>query len=439
MTGPGRFKDSHSLSRMDSSDHMFAFEKMDKAQPTQCRTMSLAESPMSRTLVTLAFLLATGPLFGAEIYRVSDANGFNRAVAAAKSGDKILLAPGEYGSNFHFRGVHGAAGKPIIIAAADPDKPAHFVGKTAPLHFSGASHLELKYLVVSGATGNGLNIDDAGDPDKPSHHITLRNIRVRDIGPRGNADGIKLSGVDDFLVEDCTVERWGSGGSAIDMVGCHRGLIFGCVFRKGGANAVQAKGGSAEITVRRCRFEDAGERAVNLGGSTGDASFRPRLKDFPENGKYEAKDVRVEGCTFVGGGASVAFVGVDGAVARYNTIYRPGRYAIRILQENVDTGFVPCRNGVFEYNVVVFRSDAWVTGGINVGANTSPKTFRFANNLWYCEDRPGNSNPKLPTVETDGVIGKNPQFVDPSKGDFGVSPDGPAHDRGAHALPAKGR
>jgi hypothetical protein len=346
---------------------------------------------MPRTSATIALLLFTTPLTAAETHHVNDAPGFGRAVAAARPGDTILVAPGEYANNFHFRNVRGTAREPVVIAAADPTRP--------------------------------------------SHHVTLRNIVVRDIGPRGNHDGIKLSGVDDFLVENCTVERWGSGGSGIDMVGCHRGVIARCTFRGGGANGVQAKGGSAEITIRTCRFEDAGERAVNLGGSTGDDSFRPRLTDFPGGGKYEAKDVRVEGCTFVGSGAAVAFVGVDGAVVRYNTIYRPGRYAVRILQERADPGFVPCRNGVFERNVVVFRSDAWVTGGVNVGGNTAPRTFRFANNLWYCEDRPDRSRPTLPVAETDGVTGANPRFVDPARGDFGVRADSPARDRGAHALP----
>ena len=135
---------------------------------------------MSRTLVAVALLLIAGPLRGAETYRVGDANAFNRAVAAVKPGDTILVAPGEYANNFHFRGVHGTAKEPIVIAAADPDKPPQFVGKTAPLHFSRASHLELRDMVLTGAAGNGLNIDDGGDPDKPAHHITLRNLRVRD-------------------------------------------------------------------------------------------------------------------------------------------------------------------------------------------------------------------------------------------------------------------
>jgi hypothetical protein len=38
-------------------------------------------------------------------------------------------------------------------------------------------------------------------------------------------------------------------------------------------------------------------------------------------------------------------------------------------------------------------------------------------------------------AEAGGTFGKDPRFADPVKGDFGVGPDSPAHDRGAHALP----
>ena len=45
-------------------------------------------------------------------------------------------------------------------------------------------------------------------------------------------------GLDDFQVLNCTVERWGKdSGSAIDMVGCHRGLILNGTFRAGGTGS----------------------------------------------------------------------------------------------------------------------------------------------------------------------------------------------------------
>ena len=87
----------------------------------------------------------------------------------------------------------------------------------------------------------------------------------------------------------------------------------------------------------------------NIGGSTELQFFRPPLK--PGEAHWEAKHIRVEGNTFIGGGAAVAFVGVDGAVVRYNTIYHPDRWVIRILQETTEPGFVACRNGRFERNL----------------------------------------------------------------------------------------
>ena len=308
-----------------------------------------------------------------------------------------------------------------------------FRAGTNGMQLSEAAHLELRDLQFIGATGNGLNIDDGGTfEDNPAVHITLTRLRVTDVGPEGNRDGIKLSGVQDFRVQDCVIERWGDGGSAIDMVGCHRGLIEGCLMRHQegtGGTGVQAKGGTADIIVRRCRFEHAGSRAVNIGGSTGLQFFRPQ----PPQG-CEAKDIIVEGNVFVGSLAPVAFVGVDGAIVRFNTIYMPGRWALRILQETREPGFVPSRNGQFTDNIVVFRSDAWSEGGVNIGPGTAPETFVFARNAWHCSDRPDRSAPQLPTPETDGLVGADPLLADPEGGDFSLRENSPAAGRGHTAF-----
>jgi hypothetical protein len=276
---------------------------------------------------------------------------------------------------------------------------------------------------------NELQVDDGGSFDSPAHHILLEGLVVRDIGPEGNLDGIKLSGVDDFRVEGCTIERWSSGGSAIDMVGCHRGTITGCTFRHGdsaGDSGVQAKGGSAEILIRRCQFEQAGSRAINLGGSTGLAFIRPR----PQG--YEAKAITVEDCTFIGSQAPVAFVGADGAEVRHNTIYRPRRHALRILQETTGPGFVPCRHGRFTDNLIAFRSEE-MTLPVNIGPGTAPETFVLARNAWYCLDAPDRSRPRLPIAEAEGVYGVDPRFRDGEAGDLRHRTDGPAGRVGARA------
>ena len=359
----------------------------------------------------LLFLLTPPFRAPAEDIRVTNGSELRAAVAGAKPGTRILLAGGDYGAGFQFANLRGEEGRPIVIAAADPKQPAVFHGGNVAIHLSNPAYVELHNLVFTNLAHNGLNVDDIGsDTNGASHGLVLRGLRVSDIGSDGNHDGIKLSGLWEFQVIGCVIERWGTrGGSAIDMVGCHRGVIERNTIRHNdpeppNCSGVQAKGGSSDIQIRRNRFERAGGRAVNIGGSTGLKFFRPPLTGA---GPYaEARNLRVEGNTFIGSVAPVAFVGVDGAIVRFNTIERPGRWALRILQETTASGFVPCRNGEFSDNTIVFESSRWSEGGVNVGAGAAPETFKFARNWWYCADNPERSRPRLPTAETGGTYGR---------------------------------
>jgi len=387
----------------------------------------------------LSVLLLAGAVPGQaqSTVRVASSAQFAQALSRAEPGTTILLEAGTYRRSLADRALQGTPAQPIVIAAAAPADPPVFAGGS--LQLSDPAYVELRDLVFTGASGNGLNIDDGGSKATPAHHIRLIGLVIRDVGPRGNRDGIKLSGVDDFLVQDCTLERWGDRGSGIDMVGCHRGTIAGCRFRHrekaSGANGVQTKGSSREITVRHCRFEHPGGRAVNVGGSTGLAFFRP------EPAGYEAKQITVEDCTFIGSAAPIAFVGVDGATVRYNTIYRPRRWAVRILQETQLPAFVASRNGRFTHNVIAFRSDEW-SSAVNVGPGTAPETFVFQQNLWYCLDRPERTRSlvRLPVSEVAGTYGTDPRFADPDKGDLRIRAAGiDAGARGSEAaLPVAG-
>jgi len=376
---------------------------------------------MLRFLLLASVLLLPASAIAAP-KTVKDDATLRRALASAGPGTTILIAPGTYRGGLTAAGLAGKKGKPIVIAAADPKKPPVISGGNTGVHLAGAAWVEIRDLVIEGARHNGLNIDDGGKIDTPAHHVTVRRVTVRDIGPKGNCDGIKLSGLDDFTIEDCVLVRWGSGGSGVDMVGCHGGEIVGCTFTHEGGEAgsgVQAKGGTRDVTIRHCRFTKAGGRAVNIGGSTGKAYFRPR------DPGYEAKDITVEDCVFVGSTAPIAFVGVDGAVVRHNLIYRPANWVLRILQESRGEAFVACRNGRFERNLVAWRSDE-VRTHVNVGPGTEPKSFVFAANFWFCLDRPAASRPTLPTREPKGVYGKDPRFVAPERGDFTLRKGSPA-------------
>jgi len=374
---------------------------------------------------------------GATTVRVRDLASLRRALADAKAGTRVLVEPGEYVGGVSAGPLAGAQGKPIVLAAADPKHPPVFTGPGSQLHLRDVAWIEVRDLTFRGSTSNGINIDDGGTPDTPTHHVLLSRLRVEDVGPTGNRDGIKLSGVDDFRVEDCVIERWGTGGSAVDMVGCHRGVLEGNTLRhteEQNASGIQMKGGTSNVVVRKNRFEHAGGRAVNLGGSTGLEFFRPPLEADPRGEHAEARDIVVEGNVFVGSAAAVAFVGATDAIVRFNTIYRPGRWALRILQETRVAGFVPCRKGAFTDNLVVFDTAGW-GGAVNVGPGTEPTSFSFARNAWYATDRPDASRPDLPTPETKGIYGKDPLLVDPGKGDFAVRSGSPAAKVGAHALP----
>jgi hypothetical protein len=361
---------------------------------------------------------------------VGTTSEFRSAVAAATPGTHILLRPGVYSGGNFFTNIQGTAAQPIVIRAADPLNMPIIRGSSEGLHFSDAAYLELRDLIVEGASGNGINIDDAGTFATPSHHVTLSGLIVRNIGTTGNQDGIKLSGVQQFVVENCTILSWGGGGSGIDMVGCHHGVIQGNVFRHGdtvGHNGVQAKGGTTNIRILDNRFEHAGMRAIQIGGSTGLEFFRPQ----PPQG-FEAKDVTVEGNVIIGSQAAIAFVNIDGATVRFNTIYRPTRWVMRILQETTAPGFVPSRNGVFTDNIVAFRSDELSTT-VNIGPNTAPETYQFARNWWYCVNDPSRSTPTLPTAETSGVYGIDPRFINAELGDLHLQSGSPAASYGAYA------
>jgi Right handed beta helix region len=350
-----------------------------------------------------------------------------KAAAQAVPGTKIMIAPGTYAGGLLFANLHGTKERPIVFAAADESRPPVIQGGGNCLHLSEPAHVELHNLIFEKGEGNGLNIDDGGSKT-PAQHVVLRGLIVRDIGSEGNHDGIKLSGLNDFLVENCTVERWGKQGSGIDMVGCHRGVVAHSTLRTGGhlgANGVQIKGGSSQVNIRFCRFENAGGRGVNLGGSTGLAYFRPA----PQG--YEAKDLTVEDCTFIGSQAPLAFVGVDGATVRHNTFYGPKRWLLRILQENQEAGFVPCRNGKMTNNIIAFRSDELVAVS-NIGPKTAPETFHFSENFWHCIDKPERAMRivQLPTAETKGIYGQDPKFSNPADGDLQLTADSPAREFG---------
>ncbi len=344
--------------------------------------------------------------------RVSTQSELENALKELAPGITLQIAPGRYRGGIYLKQLRGKPEAPVIIEASDSNRPPEFIGQATGIHLSSCSHLELRHLIIREASGNGINIDDGGDPQNPPSGIVLVGLTIQDVGPEGNRDGIKLSGIDRFEIRDCKVERWGESGSAIDMVGCHDGLIKGCKFRYRSsipANGVQTKGGTSDVRISNCQFEDAGSRALNIGGSTGRDYFRPPHANF------EAKRIEVNDCVIIGSDAAVAFVGVDQATFKHNTLYLPNRWIFRILQESAGPEMVPCRHVTVANNLIVFRA-AQIRSHLNLGAGTAPETFRFEGNLWYCEDQPQRSKPRgLPVQEENGIYDQIPLFENAAK------------------------
>jgi hypothetical protein len=336
---------------------------------------------------------------------VSTTAQFSAALAAASSGDQIILQSGVYGGG-HFR----ANLQQVTIRSADPANPAIIDGGSNGIQLSDPANVTISDLVFRNQVDNGLNIDDGGTFDTPASNITLRNLTVRDIVAAGNHDGVKLSGVDDFLIERVQVLNWGTGGSAVDMVGCHRGLIQNSNFvHTNTANSgatLQPKGGSKEITFRANRIElsRGSGRAVQAGGSTGTPFFR----FVPGDSGYEADRIVAEGNVIIGGSSSFSWVNINGGVFHHNVVNRPGQWVARILNENQGLPIVDTQQGTLADNRIVYNDTATeFSTAVNVGAETLPTTFTFARNQWLNLANPtaAGSTPSLPVTETGGAYG----------------------------------
>jgi hypothetical protein len=347
------------------------------------------------------------------------------ATARATPGTRIVVHAGTYTGSPYIENLQGTAAAPIAIVA---EGAAIFdaAGAGEVMHVTDAQYLVIEGLTLQGSMINGLNMDDGGTIDTPAHHIVLRNLTLRDIGSGGNNDCIKLSGLDDYWILDSDITSC-SAGDAIDHVGCHSGVIHGnFIHDTTGSGGIQAKGGSHDIVIHGNRFVDVNARAINAGGSTGLEFFRPI--DAP----YEARNIRVVANVFIrpgeNSGAPIAFVGCDACVFANNTVIEPRTWIARILQETVGARFVPSRNGLYANNLIVFDVSDLRGVLVNVGTNTAPETFTFANNLWWALDDPTF----MPTY-TDGIPAEvspvtmmDPMLADIAGGDFHIPAAGPA-------------
>jgi hypothetical protein len=377
-----------------------------------------------RTIFTLFFLqVCLLPSTFTQVITIGTTGDYPNLEAAENfitPGDTLLLQAQTFADGTQFlENVNGTAAAPIIIVA-ETEHQSVFQGGTEAIHLINCSHIEINGLVVEQQTGNGINIDDGGDYATPSKHITVRNCIFRDMGSNGNNDFLKMSGVDSFLIESCQFINGANGGSGVDFVGCHWGVVQDCHFEDLGASGIQNKGGTQFISIQRNVFKNIAQRALNLGGSTGLQFFRPPLGN-PIVDAFEAADLEVFANIFIGNWSPIAYVGSVRVKVYNNTFYQPENWVVRILQETTTPGFLTCSENEFINNIVYLPED--ITE-VNTGPNTAPETFVFSHNLWYNADD-DNWSPVLPVTDTNQLIG-DPLFEDPANENFRIPTASPA-------------
>lgn len=345
----------------------------------------------------------------------------DEALADATPGTAIRIRPGTYAGGAYASTLAGSADAPIWIGGVPGQARPVISGGDTAFQLSGASFVIVHELELTGQSANGINVDDGEVASGSSHDLVFRDLSIHDLGDGGNQDCLKLSGVDRFFVLGSEF-RGCSGGSAIDHVGCHHGVIAHNLFSDLGGNGVQSKGGSDDLTITQNTFVNAGERAVHMGGSTGFEFFRPALSMSRPN--FEARDIRVVANLFRGGVSPIAFVGCVDCLAANNTIVDPEHWVLRILQETTSSEgyeFTPARDGRFVNNLVYYAV-ADLSTHVNVGPDTASDTFVLAHNLWYAYDAPGASAPYyLPVAETDGIYGEDPGLASTEEPRIGPS------------------
>ena len=165
-------------------------------------------------------LFAVSTIGSTKILEVGSEKQFTnlrQAAQNAQPGDTLLFYPGIYSGGQAIANLQGSESNEITIMVQEKNSVIIRGGSTA-WQLTDAAYVRISGFVFENQTANGVNFDDGGEYSTPAHHITFENCTFKDINATGNNDLLKLSGVDDFVVRNCTFQNGSPNGSGIDMV-----------------------------------------------------------------------------------------------------------------------------------------------------------------------------------------------------------------------------
>jgi len=235
-------------------------------------------------IISAACLLCSNLPFSAEAavreVNVTTVDELHAALADAKPGDKIIIAPGKYENDVwkgnwaaFFSEASGTAEQPITICSKDPDDPAVLCGVSQEnkiaLHIMG-EHWNIENLVTCEA-GKGIVIDKGS-------YSTITGCEVYNIG----SEGIHIRDDSSYcLVENCYIHDCGTVspqygedvyiGSAKGTTeygfDCHYNTVRNCRIANVGADCVDIKEYTLGALVEGCEFDGSGIQGKNGGDS----------------------------------------------------------------------------------------------------------------------------------------------------------------------------
>ncbi len=103
-----------------------------------------------------------------------DYSNISDAAPNANPGDTILIHEGTYSGGQFLTQLQGTPSQWIHILNASGETVI-FQGSTEALHFIDAAYVRVSGLIFEQQTGNGVNCDDGGNYETPSHHLCFEN------------------------------------------------------------------------------------------------------------------------------------------------------------------------------------------------------------------------------------------------------------------------